>query len=65
MESTSLAGQVAVVTGGALVIGGGISRRLAAAGAHVVLADITADADEQQFIEAGRRCLLKVKNCWS
>jgi NAD(P)-dependent dehydrogenase (short-subunit alcohol dehydrogenase family) len=39
-----LAGQVAVVTGGALGIGGGISRRLAAAGAHVVVADIDADA---------------------
>ena len=38
------AGQVAVVTGGALGIGGGISRRLAAAGAHVVLADIDGDA---------------------
>jgi 2-hydroxycyclohexanecarboxyl-CoA dehydrogenase len=38
------AGQVAVVTGGALGIGGGISRRLAAAGAHVVLADIDPDA---------------------
>ena len=37
-------GQVAVVTGGALGIGGGISRRLAAAGAHVVLADINSDA---------------------
>ena len=34
------AGQVAVVTGGALGIGGGISLRLAAAGAHVVLADL-------------------------
>jgi 2-hydroxycyclohexanecarboxyl-CoA dehydrogenase len=39
-------GQVAVVTGGALGIGGGISRRLAAAGAHVVLADINAGAAE-------------------
>jgi NAD(P)-dependent dehydrogenase (short-subunit alcohol dehydrogenase family) len=37
-------GQVAVVTGGALGIGGGISRRLAAAGARVVLADINPDA---------------------
>jgi 2-hydroxycyclohexanecarboxyl-CoA dehydrogenase len=38
------AGQVAIVTGGALGIGGGISRRLAAAGAHVVLNDINEDA---------------------
>lgn len=37
-------GQVAIVTGGAQGIGGGISRRLAAAGAHVVLNDINADA---------------------
>jgi NAD(P)-dependent dehydrogenase (short-subunit alcohol dehydrogenase family) len=42
--SARFAGQVAVVTGGALGIGGGISRRLAAAGAHVVLADIDTDA---------------------
>src|SRR5882724_5981836 len=39
-------GQVAIVTGGAMGIGGGISRRLAKAGAHVVLADINADAAE-------------------
>ncbi len=38
------AGQVAVVTGGALGIGGGISQRLARAGAHVVLNDINRDA---------------------
>ncbi len=38
------AGQVAVVTGGALGIGGGISKRLARAGAHVVLNDINPDA---------------------
>lgn len=38
-----LENRVAVVTGGALGIGGGISRRLAASGAHVVLVDI----DEQ------------------
>jgi 2-hydroxycyclohexanecarboxyl-CoA dehydrogenase len=42
--SRRLADQVAVVTGGALGIGGGISRRLASAGAHVVLADIDGDA---------------------
>ena len=53
------AGQVAVVTGGALGIGGGISRRLAAAGAHVVLADINADAasvTHDDITAAGGRC---------
>ncbi|AXO37907.1 SDR family NAD(P)-dependent oxidoreductase [Micromonospora sp. B006] len=39
-----LEGRIAVVTGGALGIGGGISRRLAAAGAHVVLVDIDGEA---------------------
>lgn len=53
------AGQVAVVTGGALGIGGGISRRLAAAGAHVVLADIDADAaarTRDEIVAADGRC---------
>jgi NAD(P)-dependent dehydrogenase (short-subunit alcohol dehydrogenase family) len=35
-----LAGRVAVVTGGAAGIGGGITRRLAAEGAHVVVNDV-------------------------
>jgi len=39
-----LAGRTAIVTGGALGIGGGISRRLAAAGAAVLLNDVDADA---------------------
>lgn len=39
-----LAGRTAVVTGGAAGIGGGISRRLAAAGARVLLNDIDAEA---------------------
>jgi 2-hydroxycyclohexanecarboxyl-CoA dehydrogenase len=43
MTDTSLAGQVAVVTGGAAGIGGAISRRLARAGAIVVVNDIDAD----------------------
>jgi NAD(P)-dependent dehydrogenase (short-subunit alcohol dehydrogenase family) len=34
------AGQVAVVTGGAQGIGGATARRLAAEGAHVLIADI-------------------------
>lgn len=46
MTNERLSGRVAVVTGGALGIGGGISRRLAAAGAVVVLNDIDGDAAE-------------------
>lgn len=38
-----LEGKIAVVSGGAAGIGGGISRSLAAAGAHVVVNDIDAD----------------------
>jgi 2-hydroxycyclohexanecarboxyl-CoA dehydrogenase len=58
-----LAGQVAVVTGGALGIGGGISRRLAAAGAHMVVADIDADAaaaTRDGIVDAGGRCTIVV-----
>ena len=40
---TLLEGKVAVVSGGAAGIGGGISRSLAGAGAHVVVNDIDAD----------------------
>ena len=50
-----------MVTGGALGIGGGISRRLAAAGAHVVLADINSDAasaTHDEIIAAGGRCTI-------
>src|SRR4051812_1541377 len=53
------AGQVAVVTGGAQGIGGGITRRLAAAGAHVVLNDISADAasaTRAEIAAAGGQC---------
>jgi 2-hydroxycyclohexanecarboxyl-CoA dehydrogenase len=59
MSPGRLAGQVAVVTGGALGIGGGISRRLAAAGAHVVLADINAeaaDAARRDIVGADGHC---------
>jgi NAD(P)-dependent dehydrogenase (short-subunit alcohol dehydrogenase family) len=55
--------QVAIVTGGALGIGGGISRRLAAAGAHVVLADINSDAalaTRDEIIAVGGRCTIVV-----
>ena len=48
-----------MVTGGALGIGGGISRRLAAAGAHVVLADIDPDAAaaaRDEIVASGGRC---------
>ena len=43
----NLSGQVAVVTGGALGIGGGTARRLAADGASVLIADINGEAAEQ------------------
>ena len=43
MSGPLLAGRIAVVTGGAAGIGGGISRRLAAEGAHVVVNDIDGD----------------------
>ena len=36
--------RAAIVTGGALGIGGAIARRLAQDGAHVLIADIDADA---------------------
>src|SRR5205085_5089960 len=55
METPKLLdGQVAVVTGGAAGIGGGISRVFAAAGAAVVLNDVDADlaAAAQADIEA-------------
>ena len=51
-----LAGRVAVVTGGALGIGGGISRRLAGAGATVLLNDIdgsAAEATAAEIVAAG------------
>jgi 2-hydroxycyclohexanecarboxyl-CoA dehydrogenase len=54
-----LSDQIAVVTGGALGIGGGISRRLAAGGAHVVLADIDRDAaakTRDEIVAKGGRC---------
>jgi 2-hydroxycyclohexanecarboxyl-CoA dehydrogenase len=56
-------GQVAVVTGGALGIGGGVSRRLAAAGAHVVIADINAGAAEatrDQIVARGGQATIVV-----
>jgi 2-hydroxycyclohexanecarboxyl-CoA dehydrogenase len=47
----SLAGRVALVTGGAAGIGGGTSRVLARAGAHVVLLDIDAELAERARVD--------------
>jgi 2-hydroxycyclohexanecarboxyl-CoA dehydrogenase len=63
MNTGRLAGNVTIVTGGALGIGGGISRRLAAAGAHVVVADIDAEAAEEtrrDISSAGGQCTVVV-----
>lgn len=63
LDPHPLAGQVAVVTGGAAGIGGGVSRLLARAGATVVVNDIDADlaAGCAADIEAdGGSCLLAV-----
>lgn len=60
---TRSVGQVAVVTGGAAGIGGGISRRLAARGATVVLNDLDADAAARagsEIRDAGGRCEIVV-----
>jgi 2-hydroxycyclohexanecarboxyl-CoA dehydrogenase len=58
-----LAGKIAVVTGGALGIGGGISRRLAGVGATVVLNDVdpaAAEATATDIRSAGGRCVTVV-----
>ncbi len=52
-----------VVTGGALGIGGAISRRFAAAGDHVLLVDIdgpAAEATSSEITAAGGRCTILV-----
>ena len=57
-----LAGRVIVVTGGATGIGMVYSRRLAEAGAHVVLADIVADANDRLAADlraAGHRAVAR------
>lgn len=62
VTSALFADHVAVVTGGALGIGGGISRRLAAAGARGA-ADIDADAPESTrdaIVEAGGLCTIVI-----
>ncbi|ASR36313.1 short-chain dehydrogenase [Prauserella marina] len=60
-SASHLTGKVAVVTGGALGIGGGISRRLAASGALLVLNDISAEAAEETRADIdtkGGRCVV-------
>ena len=60
---TDLAGRTAIVTGGAAGIGGGVSRRLAAAGARVVLNDIDeslAEAAADEIDAAGGACVVVV-----
>ncbi len=46
-----LAGQVAIVTGGASGIGGAISQRIAEEGARVMIADIAVDAAQSKVRE--------------
>ena len=45
-----LLGQAAIVTGGALGIGGATSRRLAEEGASVLIADVDMDAAQRQWL---------------
>jgi 3-hydroxybutyrate dehydrogenase len=53
-----LAGRTAVVTGGASGIGRACARRLAAAGAHVVVVDISADGAKAAADESGGEYLV-------
>ncbi len=53
---TSLAGQVAIVTGGASGLGLGIVQRFVEAGAAVVIADIN-DRDGEAYADRHRRSL--------
>jgi NAD(P)-dependent dehydrogenase (short-subunit alcohol dehydrogenase family) len=55
-----LDGQVAVITGGGGVIGAAIARRLAQAGAQVVIADLDADRTEAAALAAGEGAVGRV-----
>lgn len=54
MQKFSLAGKVAVITGGASGIGKSIARNFAAGGAHVHLLDINAEAAAETVDQIGR-----------
>jgi 3-hydroxybutyrate dehydrogenase len=58
VRSRDLAGRTAVVTGGASGIGRACVRRLAEAGAHVIVVDISADGAKEAASEAGGRHLV-------
>jgi 3-hydroxybutyrate dehydrogenase len=52
-KTAELAGRTAVVTGGASGIGRACARRLAEAGAHVIVVDISAEGAKEAATEAG------------
>ena len=57
-KTGELAGRTAVVTGGASGIGRACARRLAEAGAHVIVVDISADGAKEAASEAGGEYLV-------
>jgi 3-hydroxybutyrate dehydrogenase len=57
-KTGDLAGRTAVVTGGASGIGRACARRLAEAGAHVIVVDISAEGAKQAASEAGGEYLV-------